>query len=278
MASEKVTEVEMEEITPAEEKEDKEAGKGEKEPEEKVKKNKEEEDEEDNDDQYSKLNSPTEDIYSLATHPTSPPKLEDVYRKVILYRRLSAVLLLICVLLLAVLLALAVKLSEAKSSQECPTNAVDVERTTAGEVCSRSVCEAMYPPGRIQAPNGHACSECGRGWLKFEDSCYFLSQTRLNWLQSREQCKKMGGDLVVISNERVQRFLTQNGLMMYWIGLSRSDSQQWTWINNTVLMNSYWSDTRQDGDCVFLNGGSKPRKNWYPNQCAAVSHYICQKS
>uniref|UniRef100_W5LJF5 Si:dkey-26c10.5 n=1 Tax=Astyanax mexicanus TaxID=7994 RepID=W5LJF5_ASTMX len=206
------------------------------------------------------------------------PASADVYRKVILYRRLSAVLLLICVLLLAVLLALAVKLSEAKSSQECPTNAVDVERTTAGEVCSRSVCEAMYPPGRIQAPNGHACSECGRGWLKFEDSCYFLSQTRLNWLQSREQCKKMGGDLVVISNERVQRFLTQNGLMMYWIGLSRSDSQQWTWINNTVLMNSYWSDTRQDGDCVFLNGGSKPRKNWYPNQCAAVSHYICQKT
>lgn len=212
-----------------------------------------------------------------ASKQQASPANADIYRKVILYRRLSAVLLLLCVLLLAVLLALAVKLSEAKANKECPTSIVDVERTGA-EVCTRQLCEAIYPRELVQEQNGQACSECGRGWLKFEDSCYILSQTRLNWLESREHCKTLGGDLVVISNERVQRFLTQKGLMMYWIGLRRSEPQQWTWIDNTLLTNSYWSDNLQQGDCVFLNGGSKPRKNWYSNPCSAVSQYICQKS
>ncbi|XP_072536674.1 CD209 antigen-like protein C isoform X2 [Salminus brasiliensis] len=208
------------------------------------------------------------------------PANTDVYRKLTVYRRLSAILLLLCVVLLAVLLALAVKLSEAKSSQACPTNEhvdVDVERTTAAGVCSRQECQAMFPQELTQEQNGRVCNECGKGWLKFEGSCYFLSQTRLSWPKSREECKKKGGDLVVISSERVQRFLTQKGLMLYWIGLSRFESQQWTWINSTALMSSYWAGSPEGGDCAFLSGGRTPRRNWYSNPCAALSHYICQR-
>lgn len=48
------------------------------------------------------------------------------------------------------------------------------------------------------------CSNCAKGWLKFENTCYFLSQNRLTWQKSREECQRKGGDLAVITNERVQ--------------------------------------------------------------------------
>lgn len=51
---------------------------------------------------------------------------------------------------------------------------------------------------------GHLCSDCGKGWLRFENTCYFMSQNRLNWQLSREECQRKGGDLAVITNQRVQ--------------------------------------------------------------------------
>ncbi|XP_076827027.1 CD209 antigen-like protein C isoform X2 [Brachyhypopomus gauderio] len=196
----------------------------------------------------------------------------DVNGRVRLYRRMSVALLLLCVLLLAVVLALAIKLTEVQTKQECP----DVDRTTTVEGWSREKCDLMYPR-LAQEDNGHLCSECGKGWLKFEDSCYFLSKYRLTWQESRDQCQKWGGDLAVIINDRVQTFLTEKGLMFYWIGLHDLGRQQWTWINNTALIKSYWGRPPEDGQCAFLRGQKSPQNNWYSNPCAVNSHYVCQK-
>lgn len=63
-------------------------------------------------------------------------------------------------------------------------------------------CLLAAPPKCVCAE--HLCRDCGRGWLRFENTCYFLSQNRLTWQQSRKECQKKGGDLAVITNERVQ--------------------------------------------------------------------------
>ncbi|XP_017561600.1 C-type lectin domain family 1 member B isoform X1 [Pygocentrus nattereri] len=296
MASEKVTEVEMEKISPAEERESEDAEKGkvrETKAEEKEAENpegKEDKEKEDDDPLYSKLNNPTEDVYSLARMPGSPRKdQKDVYRKVRLYRRLCVALLIVCVVLLAVLLALAVKLSEAQSSQRYQPAA---ESSTAPASCSLQTCEALFPtlmashhsgeagePQHVVADNhaGLVCSECGKGWLKYDDSCYLLSRVRRTWQESREECLKLGGDLTVIRSERVQRFLTNKGLMQYWIGLHRSETQEWTWINNTALTTGYWATNLQEGNCVFLNGGKWHKGNWHSSRCELYSNYICQR-
>ncbi|KAL6489522.1 hypothetical protein MHYP_G00032630 [Metynnis hypsauchen] len=213
----------------------------------------------------------------------------DVCRKVSLYRRLCVVLLIVCVVLLAVLLALAVKLSEARSSQQYHPV---VESSTKPAICSQETCEALFPtltashrsgdkgePQHVTADNhaGLVCSECGKGWLKFDDSCYLLSRVRLSWQDSREECLNLGGDLVVIQNERLQKFLTNKGLMQYWIGLRRSETQDWTWNNNTALTTSYWARNLQEGNCVFLNGGKWHKGNWHPSPCSFYSNYICQR-
>ncbi|XP_036451275.1 C-type lectin domain family 2 member D isoform X2 [Colossoma macropomum] len=294
MASEKVTEVEMEKISPAERKENDYVEKGElretkeeKEVEGKEKEktegkeDKEKEEEEEDDPMYSTLNNPTEDIYSLTELPGSPKQHQskDVHKKVTLYRRLCVILLIICVVLLAVLLALAVKLSEAQSSQR-PT----VESSVAPADCSLQACEALFPhrSDNTEEPRheNHArlwCSECGKSWLKFDNSCYLLSRARLTWQESRKECQNLGGDLVVIRNERVQKFLTNKGLMQYWIGLHRSENQEWTWINNTALTTGYWAKSLQEGNCVFLSGGKMPKGNWHKSQCSVYSNYICQR-
>ncbi len=110
----------------------------------------------------------------------------------------------------------------------------------------------------------HLCRDCGRGWLRFENTCYFLSKNRLTWQESRKECQRKGGDLAVITNERVQvsksintvklkltevisilmlfnyisflqMYLSKKGNLHYWIGLNHLGENEWTWINNTVL-------------------------------------------
>ncbi|KAI4889027.1 hypothetical protein NFI96_026591 [Prochilodus magdalenae] len=217
-------------------------------------------------------------IYADRKAPSKQQDGTDVNKKVTFYRRLSVVLLLISVLLLAVLLALAVKLSEAKSSQQCSPAE---ESPITPSLCTRKMCTEMYPgPAisyRIVNPVSHVCSECGKGWLKFENSCYLLSRERQTWENSRDECQKLGADLVIIHNEQLQRFLTNKGLMQYWIGLRRSEGQDWAWINNTALTTGYWARNLEGGDCVFLNGGKWPRFNWHSSSCELNSNYICQR-
>ncbi|KAK3551113.1 hypothetical protein QTP70_014005 [Hemibagrus guttatus] len=190
----------------------------------------------------------------------------DVYRRVRLYKRISAVFSILSLLLLAVVLALAMKssVSEVQSSQKCPDLSAEVKKMQ------------NYSPNQARCQ----CSECGRGWVKFESSCYFISKERRKWQESREACQKQGGDLVVINSERVQRFLTENWRMLYWIGLNYSEQKQWMWINNTAPTQSYWSygqpNPDSQGFCALLNGGTSYMNNWHSNACEVYSHYICQ--
>ncbi|KAG7335821.1 hypothetical protein KOW79_000514 [Hemibagrus wyckioides] len=113
---------------------------------------------------------------------------KDVYRRVRLYKRISAVFIILSLLLLAVVLALAMKLNM------CPES--------AESKCTCELCQTMYPS--LKSIPGCQCCECEEDWEKFENSCYFFSETWLNWQESREECQKQGGDLVVIDNEHVQ--------------------------------------------------------------------------
>ncbi|XP_034160088.2 CD209 antigen-like protein D isoform X2 [Pangasianodon hypophthalmus] len=307
MDAEKLSEVEMKELTPAEVQDDKDAEKdkmegtkeAEKKAEEAEAKNKKEEA-----NVYCKLKTPSENFYSVSMHTSSPKCSEgqekekaqedeeanlycklkassenvymstmtsstpkhnkDVYRRVCLYKRISAVFTILSVLLLAVVLALAMKLYEVQSIQKCPELSAEVEN------------KHNYPSNQ-----GYQCSECGKGWVRFNNSCFFISKERLSWQESREACQKQGGDLVVIRNEYVQKTLTKYWGMLYWIGLRYSEKQQWMWVNNTALTKSYWAqgqpESASEGSCALLRGRGSPTNNWHSNPCVVSSNYICQR-
>ncbi|XP_051720447.1 C-type lectin domain family 4 member C isoform X2 [Ctenopharyngodon idella] len=271
MESKKEVEVELKEIATVEE--------------DKEKENKEKEDKEkketkgeavDEGNVYSSLTDPSEHVYgvpsSARSYTVNKDASPDIHRKVRVYRIISLVLFVICVLLMITVLVLFMKLT---GTQPCQV-VEETDRSPPEQLeCSLEKCQQVY-----QQPIEGAqrlCSNCAKGWLKFENTCYFLSQNRLTWQKSREECQRKGGDLAVITNERVQMYLSRQGNLHYWIGLSRVGTNEWTWINNTVLTVRYWEDDSSTGECAILAANESPERSWRPSHCKLYLQYICQK-
>ncbi|XP_040021770.2 C-type lectin domain family 4 member A [Gasterosteus aculeatus] len=221
-------------------------------------------------DLYSELQSPSEDIYSeallvdrLAT-TRSGKKTETNTR---LYRAACLFLTIICLVLLLVVIILSVKLQTTTGE----TAAVGRQGAPLAPRCSHDECLDLFP---ITQHQRCACQQCAKGWLPFGRSCFFLSTYRLSWDESQRNCTANGGALAVVSNRRVQNFLTEKGKMMYWIGL-RQKGAEWTWVDKTVLSQSYWKEGPSDGDCGILSN-DKPEKNWIKDSCDSVGYFICQ--
>lgn len=184
-----------------------------------------------------------------------------------LFRAVSAILSVICLILLVVIIALAMKL---QTLSVCPDQLEDWENTDLSSICTVERCMATYPQGQVHASK---CTRCGRGWVEFESFCFLHSKDRRTWSDSRSECQKRGGDLAVLSQDRVQNFLSQASRELYWIGLSRSHSGVWAWVDNSTLGKRNWSEQPADGDCAYLNG-----VDWAAAKCSSVSYFICQKN
>ncbi|KAL7381962.1 hypothetical protein ABVT39_014235 [Epinephelus coioides] len=78
---------------------------------------------------------------------------------------------------------------------------------------------------------------CPDGWSRFGRSCYFQSDEKKNWQQSRADCQQRGADLVIINNKEEQKFVTElNVRGESWIGLRR------TWTNRRYEWEQKWVD------------------------------------
>ncbi|XP_060777614.1 natural killer cells antigen CD94-like isoform X2 [Neoarius graeffei] len=276
MDAEKVTEVEMKALTPEEVQDDKDAEKskleGTKEAENKSAEAKANEEKQEAH-VYSTLKSPNENIYTFST-PISTPKRDEVCQEkeqaqqaeeaeANLYCKLGTPSENVYMGVTTKWTPEHNKVYEVQSSQKCPHPSLKVENNS-------SLIQVV-----------HRCTECEKGWVSFKDTCYFISKDRLSWQESREKCQKQGGDLVVIDNEPLQNYLTKKVAMLYWIGLRYSEDQQWRWINNSTLTQSYWANDKSQPDtqgfCALLKGRSPLLNSWYTNSCEVYSHYICQR-
>ncbi|XP_056619411.1 killer cell lectin-like receptor subfamily E member 1 isoform X2 [Triplophysa dalaica] len=192
--------------------------------------------------------------------------ISDTPRKVRVYRIISLVLFAVCILLLIVILGLFVKLT---GKQSCPTD-------TSLQECNLKKCQDIYQQSLFHESQCSCHHDCDKGWSKFENSCYFLSKERFSWHESRKDCQRRGGDLAMITNERLQRYLTTNGNMLYWIGLNQVSTNQWIWNNNTVLTVRYWGQMFSSGDCALLAANEEPERSWHQSICTLYLQYICQ--
>ncbi|XP_078480308.1 perlucin-like protein [Lampetra planeri] len=119
------------------------------------------------------------------------------------------------------------------------------------------------------------CLHCPRGWLLFGRSCFYLSTSRLSWDESQKNCSSVGGSLVIITDQTVQNFLTEQGKLQYWMGLSYRGTS-WTWVNNTVLGQSYWKEPPSAEGCGLLMSQNPREKNWISIPCQDYAYFICQ--
>ncbi|KAK3520879.1 hypothetical protein QTP86_015403 [Hemibagrus guttatus] len=75
------------------------------------------------------------------------------------------------------------------------------------------------------------------GWIFFSPSIYYISNEGKTWIESRQDCRGRGADLMIINNEEEEEFITTHlGSRHAWIGLSDRDKEGlWKWVDDTSL-------------------------------------------
>ncbi|XP_039978357.1 C-type lectin domain family 4 member E-like isoform X2 [Xiphias gladius] len=151
------------------------------------------------------------------------------------------------------------------------------------------------PPG---AKIGGTCLKCDRGWEPHGGTCYYFSGGRATWEVSRDECVRLGGDLVQINGVEEQRFLVDRlrEKMKYsedkfWIGLTDSEHEgRWLWVNGSSPDPSltFWSGSEPDNwtgensdgeDCLRMGEkyGARDLKCWFDKSCKVPHKSICEK-
>ncbi|XP_078806223.1 CD209 antigen-like protein D isoform X1 [Oryzias latipes] len=128
-----------------------------------------------------------------------------------------------------------------------------------------------------------------QGWVYFGSSLYFISSTKLPWLQSRDDCQQRGADLVIINSkeEQIFDFMLKNFMEKFhrptWIGLThQEETMNWNWVDGTLLTESYWAQGEPNGymdrneSCVEIRFFEQ-ENSWNDLPCYDQNFWICEK-
>ncbi|XP_039605841.1 C-type lectin domain family 4 member E-like [Polypterus senegalus] len=127
------------------------------------------------------------------------------------------------------------------------------------------------------------CPLCPYGWLIYQTSCYYISTDQMNWKDSQDDCVAKGGHLVIITNEKVQRFLNEHVNTSHaWIGLSDlKEEGKWIWVDSTTPTMRYWADRQPDDwngeDCAHIRQRPDSIKSWNDLSCEIRIGRVCEK-
>uniref|UniRef100_A0A3Q1H6E8 C-type lectin domain-containing protein n=1 Tax=Anabas testudineus TaxID=64144 RepID=A0A3Q1H6E8_ANATE len=140
------------------------------------------------------------------------------------------------------------------------------------------------------------CPKCEEGWELHGGKCYYFSTSKSTWDQSRDDCRRGGGDLSISSTLPVQSFLELRlrekmncDEDKFWIGLTDSKEEgKWLWVDDSPLNTSlaFWSGTEPDNwpgkgpegeDCARMGkkSGADDLKCWFDVPCKISYKSIC---
>ncbi|KAF7653305.1 hypothetical protein LDENG_00084870 [Lucifuga dentata] len=121
---------------------------------------------------------------------------------------------------------------------------------------------------------------CPEKWMWFGSSCYFFSDSEENWFNSKRDCQTKNAQLVKITNEKEQKFISTFLKKKAWIGLTDTDTENvFKWLDGTGLTINYWdvgepNNKEKKQNCVVNTGSSA---KWRDVVCTDLFHYICQR-
>uniref|UniRef100_A0A3Q2CAG9 C-type lectin domain-containing protein n=1 Tax=Cyprinodon variegatus TaxID=28743 RepID=A0A3Q2CAG9_CYPVA len=117
------------------------------------------------------------------------------------------------------------------------------------------------------------------GWILFGQSAYYMSSTTKTWQESRDHCRSLGTDLMIINSKEEQGFA--NGFKKYmWIGLTDSEEEgRWKWVDGTPMNTNYWSENEPNGktgeNCADIKSFEIER-SWNDESCSSKVNWICE--
>ncbi|XP_074827905.1 C-type lectin domain family 2 member D11-like [Natator depressus] len=116
------------------------------------------------------------------------------------------------------------------------------------------------------------CPSCPDSWMGYRGKCYYFSETKGSWTDSRSRCSAPGASLAGIDSEQEMAFLLRHkGVRDHWIGLRREQGQAWKWANGTEFNHLF--QIRGGGDCAYL----KDEKGVSSSRCYMGRRWICSK-
>ncbi|XP_010298300.2 C-type lectin domain family 4 member E isoform X1 [Balearica regulorum gibbericeps] len=137
---------------------------------------------------------------------------------------------------------------------------------------------------------------CPKGWKRFQESCYYLSEDMMRWAESVQNCTGMGSHLVVINSKAEQEFLfnlakrvfTNAYETKYYIGLTAYENGQWQWVDQTPYKKAatFWKPGEPNllfaEKCAAIhvkgNTDSSTYSNWNNILCFTSCYRICELS
>ncbi|XP_074827920.1 C-type lectin domain family 2 member D-like [Natator depressus] len=127
---------------------------------------------------------------------------------------------------------------------------------------------ALFP----RLSSADRCPSCPDSWMGYRGKCYYFSETKGSWTDSRSRCSAPGASLAGIDSEQEMAFLLRHkGVRDHWIGLRREQGQAWKWANGTEFNHLF--QIRGGGDCAYL----KDEKGVSSSRCYMGRRWICSK-
>ncbi|NWV59698.1 CLC4E protein, partial [Malurus elegans] len=128
---------------------------------------------------------------------------------------------------------------------------------------------------------------CPKGWKRFQRSCYFLSQDKMSWTESEQNCTGMGSQLVVINSRAEQNFLSGQIKQPpkrenFYIGLFAEKVGQWQWVDKTPydVSAAFWRPGEPsnftDENATVMHVPAEPPYNWNDVKSDINHHRICE--
>ncbi|XP_053876596.1 macrophage mannose receptor 1-like isoform X1 [Malaclemys terrapin pileata] len=122
------------------------------------------------------------------------------------------------------------------------------------------------------------------GWVIYEDKQYYFSTENVHMEKAWDICKKKFADLAVIDSESERKFLwryiyTKNRMNSYFIGLTVSFDQKFSWLDGTPVNYVAWAPNEpnfanNDENCVVMN---KDFGFWNDINCGIKNAFICER-
>ncbi|XP_066514867.1 macrophage mannose receptor 1 isoform X2 [Hoplias malabaricus] len=147
-------------------------------------------------------------------------------------------------------------------------------------LCKRSPdiapTEPPQLPGNCPEPKRH------KTWIPFRGHCYaFMVSRSENWAHATVECMRIGASLLSVEDMMEAQFIQKNLEMLqddsksFWIGMHRSHSGEWMWIDNMAVDYTNWAPRVPNtyGDCVEVRSDTGL---WFNTQCSGYRAYICK--